>query len=124
MDLLQGLDIVYIPKFKDIASRNMQFIIDVFTEKERLVCTRLVNPFDSLAGRFAAKEALLKAIGIGFTTTGVFQDIEVTTEPSGRPAITFKGWIKGLINRRRIRKSTVSISHSADYAAASVILIA
>ncbi|MBF0591548.1 MAG: holo-ACP synthase [Nitrospirae bacterium] len=124
MRLFQGLDIVYIPRFKDVASRNTQFMMDIFTEKERMVCMRLNRPYESLAGRFAAKEAMLKAIGIGFTTMGVFQDIEVDNQPSGRPTLTLKGWIRALMNRRNIEEATVSISHTADYAAATVILLA
>ncbi|KJU81622.1 holo-[acyl-carrier protein] synthase [Candidatus Magnetobacterium bavaricum] len=124
MRLFQGLDIVYIPKFKDVASRNARFIVDIFTEKERMTCMQLARPYVSLAGRFAAKEAMLKAFGIGFTTTGIFQDIEVSNQPSGRPTLTLRGWISTLMKRRSIKEATVSISHSADYAAATVILLA
>ncbi|MBF0608467.1 MAG: holo-ACP synthase [Candidatus Magnetobacterium sp. LHC-1] len=123
MRLFQGLDIVYIPKFKDVADRNTRLVTDIFTEKERITCMQLARPYVSLAGRFAAKEAMLKAIGIGFIATGVFQNIEVSNQPSGKPTLTLRGWIKALMKRRNITEVTVSISHSADYAAATVILL-
>jgi holo-[acyl-carrier protein] synthase len=126
MKILQGIDIVKISHIKRIIQRNSNFIYDIFTERERSYCQSMKDPYIHYAGRFAAKESFMKAIGTGFSGTGIdnlFQEIEVVTAPSGRPELQVRGWAEKLSKKRKIRQYSVSISHAPDYAIASVILV-
>ncbi len=124
--LYQGVDIVEISKFKDILLRNNAFIQDIFTEQERVYCESRKKPYMHFAGRFAAKESCLKALGTGFSGSGIdhiFQEIEVIPDASGKPQLSVSGWAEKISKKRRIHQLSVSISHSADYAVATVILL-
>ena len=79
----QGVDIVDIRKFKDITLRNEQFIPDIFTQREQEYCLSRKDPYVHFAGRFAAKEACMKALGWGLSLTGIdnmFQEIEIVQQ--------------------------------------------
>ncbi|MBI5055165.1 MAG: holo-ACP synthase [Nitrospirae bacterium] len=126
MKIYQGIDIVGISKFRNIVLKNKNFMSDIFTEREREYCLSRKDPHIHFAGRFAVKEACLKALGIGMSGAGVdhyFQEIETVPGPSGKPVLSFTGWVKKMSRKRKINQLTVSISHSADYAVASVILV-
>ncbi|RJQ52668.1 MAG: holo-[acyl-carrier-protein] synthase [Nitrospiraceae bacterium] len=125
MKLYQGIDIVEVGKFRKVLLRNNNFMTDIFTDKERDYCLSKKDPDIHFAGRFAVKEAGLKALGIGMSGSGIdhaFQEIETVPGASGKPALSFRGWVKKISDKRGINQFTVSISHSADYAVASVIL--
>ena len=122
----QGVDLVELSKFKEVLQRNSEFVRDMFTERERAYCESMKDPTVHFAGRFAAKESYAKALGTGFSGTGVdhlFQEIEVTSNSSGKPEISVRGWAAKMAKKRKIRQSSVSISHTAHYAVASVILV-
>jgi holo-[acyl-carrier protein] synthase len=122
----QGVDIVDIAKFSAIISRHQGFVEDVFTEHEKAQCLSRRNPEVHLAGRFAAKEACLKALGKGLTVIGIdniLREIEVVTHGSGRPSLDLHGWAGKLSRKKLVDQLTVSISHSSNYAVASVILV-
>jgi holo-[acyl-carrier protein] synthase len=123
--IYQGVDLVGVAKFKDILKRNEGFISDIFTEAERNYCLSKKEPHVHFAGRFAAKEACMKALGVGLSGTGIdhtFQEIEVTSHSSGKPIISVSGWAAKSAAKKGINQLTVSISHSSDYAVATVIL--
>jgi holo-[acyl-carrier protein] synthase len=122
----QGIDIVEISKFKDILLRNSRFVADIFTERERQYCQSRRDPTLHFAGRFAAKESFLKALGTGISGQGIdhaFQEIEVLPAASGKPRISVSGWAAKIAKKKKIRQSSVSISHASSYAVAAVILI-
>ncbi len=126
MRIFQGVDIVEISKFKRVFLRNRDLVTDIFSEKERDYCLSKKDPYIHLAGRFAAKEASLKAMGIGMSGRGIdaiFREIEIVPESSGRPRLTFSGWAEKISRKKRINQLTVSISHSDNYAVATVILV-
>jgi holo-[acyl-carrier protein] synthase len=126
MQIYQGVDLVGVAKFKEIFQRNKDFISDIFTEEERDYCLSKKDPYIHFAGRFAAKEACMKALGIGLSGAGIdhtFQEIEVTSHSSGKPVISVNGWAAKVAAKKEIIQLTVSISHSSDYAVATVILI-
>lgn len=126
MRIYQGVDIVELSKFREIASRNDVFIADIFTEQERTYCQSMKDPYLHFAGRFAAKESYLKALGTGLSGAGidhVFQEIEVIPTASGRPEIKVSGWAEKMAKKRKIRQASVSISHASHYAVATVILV-
>ena len=125
MRIYQGVDIVEISKFKNVCINNKDFVSDIFSEKEIEYCLSKRNPYIHLAGRFAAKEASLKALGTGLSATGIdkaLREIEVVSESSGKPRLSFSGWTNNISNKRGISHLTVSISHTDNYAVAMVIL--
>jgi len=127
IQILQGVDLVEISKFKEILQRHSQFVFDIFTEQERAYCESKKNPYPHLAGRFAAKESYLKALGTGISASGIdsiFREIEVIPAASGKPGISVRGWAEKISKRRKISQCSLSISHTLHYAVATVILIA
>jgi len=122
----QGIDIVEITKLKKILLANRSFASDIFTEAERRYCESKKDPYRHYAGRFASKEAALKALGMGMSGTGIdktLKEIEVTTAPSGKPSLSLIGWTGKISKRKKISQHTVSISHSGKYAVATVMLV-
>ncbi len=122
----QGVDLVEISKFKEILQRHSQFVSDIFTERERAYCESMKDPYPHLAGRFAAKESYLKALGTGIAASGIdsmFQEIEVIPAASGKPGISVRGWAEKIAKRKKISQCSLSISHTLHYAVATVILI-
>jgi len=123
--ILQGIDIVPVSKIKGILLTRPQFAEEIFTDREREYCFSRPDPYVHLARRFAAKEACLKALGTGLSGSGIdgaLREIEVTSEKSGRPVLSVSGWTEKIGRRRKVHQYTVSISHSGDFAVASVIL--
>ncbi len=122
----QGVDIVEVPRFKKVFLSNKNFASDIFTEKEREYCLSKKDPYIHFAGRFAAKEAGAKALGTGIPGSGIghiFQEIEILPGASGKPVLSLSGWAAKTGRKKKINQLTVSISHSSDYAVASVIMV-
>lgn len=122
----QGVDIVDISRFKEFFRRNERFMPDVFTQRERESCKSGKYSHVTFAGRFAAKEACLKALGLGLSATGIdhiLQEIEIVRDKSGKPMLYLDGWAAKMSRRKKIYQHTVSISHSSNYAVATVILV-
>jgi holo-[acyl-carrier protein] synthase len=125
--ILQGIDIVAVSKMKKIMLARPEFASEIFSAMEREYCFSRPNPYVHLAGRFAAKEACLKALGTGLSGNGIdraLHEIEVVPGRSGKPELSLSGWTEKIGRRRKVYQVTVSISHSGDYAIASVILAA
>lgn len=115
-----GIDLVRIDRMKDAADKwGRRFLERIFTEKEITYCYRKTEPYPSLAVRFAAKEALIKAMGEGFIP---FTDIEITNDQDGRPSIRSKGRLEELFKERAIKRCHISLSHDKGYGIACVIL--
>jgi len=127
MQIHQGVDIVDIAHFRDVASRNADFLADIFTEGEREYCSSQKHADLHFAGRFAAKEACLKALGLGISSAGMghsLQEIEIIRHPSGRPGLALSGWAAAVSRKKGICQHTVSISHTSNTAVASVVMVA
>jgi holo-[acyl-carrier protein] synthase len=125
MKIYQGVDIVEISKLKKVFTNNKDFAMDIFTENERYYCLSKKDPFPHFAARFAAKEAGLKALGIGMSGIGIdttFQEIEIVRSKAGKPALSLRGWTGKISRKKNINQLTVSLSHSAHYAIATVIM--
>ena len=108
-----GIDIIEIDRVKAAVKKHgRSFLERVFTPRELEYCSsHKAFKFPELAVRFAAKEAYAKAIGTGIKGLR-WQDIEVVNNRQGKPLIALKGKIS--------KKAQVSLSHSRDYAVASV----
>jgi holo-[acyl-carrier protein] synthase len=123
----QGVDIVDITHFRDVAMRNTDFLADIFTKGEREYCLSQKSSDLHFAGRFAAKEACLKALGLGLSSAGLghsLKEIEIIHRPSGRPELSLSGWAATVSKRKKICQHTVSISHTDSTAVASVVMVA
>ena len=95
----------------------------VFTAAERAYCLDCKTPITRLAGRFAVKEAVLKALGTGWRGGIQWTDIETVPDPLGKPLTTLTGQTRELAARLGIQRLLVSISHAGEYAIASVIAV-
>lgn len=104
-----------------IERRGEAFLHRVYTEREIAYCERHRNRFERYAGRFAAKEAAMKALGTGWSHGVRWVDIEVARLPSGKPTLELRGETKAIAERLGARNITVSITHSGDWAFAQVI---
>jgi holo-[acyl-carrier protein] synthase len=95
----------------------------VFTPREIDYCQPKRNCFQHLAARFAAKEAVFKALGTGLSGGLHWTDAEVRNEPSGEPYLILSGPTKALAERLGVQTILVSLSHSRHYAIAQVMLL-
>jgi holo-[acyl-carrier protein] synthase len=123
MILGTGLDLVEVARIADLAARHGdRFLKRVFTDAELAYCLPRAGRNAHLAGRFAAKEAVFKALGTGWSETISWKQIEVLPGPSGAPEITLaRGALERLasLGGRRVH---ISITHTADLAAASAVI--
>lgn len=114
-----GVDIIEIDRIKDSVKRyGDSFLKKIFTDNEINYCTQKKGlRIPELAARFSAKEAYSKAMGVGFSGMGhkhgfSWKDVSVVNDKLGKPMIAFKGKI--------LKKAHLSLSHSRDYAVATV----
>jgi holo-[acyl-carrier protein] synthase len=116
-----GIDIVKIARIKEISEKwGDKFLRRVFTDSEIFYCYQKRNPYGSLAVRFAAKEALIKAIGSEVPVS--FTDIEVTNSSTGKPLLKVSGKLETFLKNRSIIKIHLSLSHEDEYGIASIVL--
>jgi holo-[acyl-carrier protein] synthase len=116
--LTTGVDIIEIPRIKQVLDRyGQRFLNRIFTPGEIEYCRgRALN----LAGRFAAKEATMKALGTGVRGVS-WKDIEVVRADSGAPSVKLHGRAEKRAERLQVTEISVSISHSREYAVAFVV---
>ena len=120
-----GTDIVEVDRIARLIDRHgVSFTHRVFTEKERAYCDRHKNAAQNYAGRWAAKEAAMKALGTGFVPPVGWHDFEVLPERSGAPTMAVTGGAAGVLKGRGGSGVLVTISHCRAYATATVILTA
>ncbi len=118
-----GLDLVHIPRVHALAERwRNRFLDRLYTDAERGYCFRQAKPYASLAGRFAAKEALLKALGTGWAKGLRWLDMQILNDFQGKPVATAQGGVATLMKRAGVTGVHISLSHDGDYAMAQVIL--
>jgi holo-[acyl-carrier protein] synthase len=108
-----GIDVVDVARFGESLERTPSMRERLFTESEQRL------PLGSLAGRFAAKEAMAKALG---APSGMsWRDAEVTNDPDGRPVMTLHGSVRARAEQMRVRAWHLSISHDGGIASAVVV---
>jgi len=116
--LTTGVDIIEIPRIKQVLDRyGQRFLNRVFTPDEIAYCR---GRAPNLAGRFAAKEAAMKALGTGVRGVS-WKDIEVIRADSGAPSLRLHGRAKKRAERLQMSEMSLSISHSREYAVAFVV---
>lgn len=119
-----GVDIIELVSINRLLERSGErFALRCFTSQERAACKNNVNRAQYLAGRLAAKEAVLKALGTGWSQNTSLLDIEVLRLASGQPTIQLHSRCKEIASELRISTWLISISHSTNYSVASVIAV-
>jgi holo-[acyl-carrier protein] synthase len=118
-----GIDLVETQRIADMLRDHGQRFLDrCFSPREQAYCAANAKRYvEHLAGRFAAKEAVLKALGTGWAKGIAWTDIEVLREPSGQPRIELSGECLKIAAAQGVRQWLVSISHVATHASASAI---
>ena len=122
--IAQGIDIVVCERIERIWHDHGQaFLKRIYTPAEQDYCVNCKTPVVRLAGRFAAKEAVLKALGTGWRGGIEFRDIETLPDPLGKPLVTLYRKTADLARTLGIEHLLVSISHAGEYAVASAIAV-
>ena len=117
-----GTDIVEISRVRSMIERHGEaFLERCFTDAERAYADKHRDGTTRYAGRWAAKEAVVKVLGTGFIKGITFHDVEVLPEPSGRPVVTLSGEAKDIADNMGITQILVTISHADEYATATAI---
>ena len=118
-----GFDATDIPRVREVFERyGERFLHRVFTDAEVAYCTRQRDPVPSLAGRFAAKEAAMKALGTGHTRGVLWRDIEVLRH-GGPPQLRLTGGALRRFEAMKGRRSLLTITHAETLAMAQVLLL-
>jgi holo-[acyl-carrier protein] synthase len=118
-----GVDIVEIERFRGILERlGDRFITRVFTSGEQKFCSERRDSAPHFAARFAAKEALFKALGTGWAKGIAWLDAEVQREGQEAPVLVLHGEAQKLSRAKNARTVHLSLSHTDQWAIATVIL--
>ena len=119
-----GVDLVQCSRIGAIWKRHGAHFLDrVFTPAEQDYCLDGKHAETRLAGRFAAKEAVLKALGTGWRGGIEWTDIETLPDPLGKPVTTLRGESLQVAGRIGVTHVLVSISHAGEYAVASAVAV-
>ncbi len=125
MDILGiGTDIVECPRIgKMVENHGELFLRRVYTDREIRYCQSRKHAIEHFAGRWAAKEAILKALGTGWSRGVAWTDIEVRNGPGGQPRVLVGGGAKEAAIRKGIGDILISISHCRTYATAYALAL-
>jgi len=116
-----GIDLIEIKRVKKVKERwGKRFLERVYTPKELEYCLKKRYPENSLAGRFAAKEAVMKALGTGLSSGVSWREIEILNDKKGKPEILLYGKTKKLLGKKKV---LISISHTKEDAIAQAVII-
>ena len=119
-----GIDLVDCPRIEEMVNRHGErFVQRVFTAKEQAYAEANKNRIEKLAGRFAAKEAVLKLMGTGWRGEIAWTDIEVVNNQAGQPEVGLSGEVERLARKLGIKHISVSITHTANFAIASAVAL-
>ena len=119
-----GIDLVDRPRIEQMLDRHGQRFLDrVFTAGEQAYAQANRDKVEKLAGRFAAKEAVIKLMGTGWRDKIAWTDIEVINNQAGQPEVTLTGEVEKLAEGLGIKHISVSITHTANFAIASAVAL-
>lgn len=118
-----GVDIVEIARVRRILERTPSFASRVFSEDERSYCDATAAPEIHYATRFAAKEAVVKALGTGFSRGIGVRDIEVRRNAKGRPYVVLSGRAREIAREQGVRELPLSLSYTHTDAVACAMAI-
>lgn len=117
-----GVDIAEVARIQGAIERHGEaFLRRVYTAAERQYCEEFRNKYERYAGRFAAKEAAMKALGMGWRRGVRWVDFEVVREATGRPTIRLDGEARKIADGIGVKRIALSITHTESQALAQVI---
>jgi len=120
--IAHGIDMVECSRLQGAIDRHGQkFLQRVFTQGELDYCMRRKRRIEHLAGRFAAKEAVLKVLGTGWRNGIRWTDVEVLNAPSGQPHVSLTGRCRQIAREIGLESILISISHIHSHAIASAV---
>ena len=117
-----GIDAVEVDRFRQVLARTPGVARRLFTESERAYGNRKRDPAERLAARFAAKEAVMKALGVGLGAFA-FHDVEVVRAPSGQPMLELRGRAEALAKQRGVTGWRLSLTHTHRVAEAVAVAL-
>lgn len=121
----QGIDLIECARVGEVLERHGErFLERILTPAERAYIATKREPLPHIAGRFAAKEAILKVLGTGWRGQISWNDVEVLNDSAGQPLVALSGECARVAARRGIGRVIVSITHTKNYAAAAAIGLA
>jgi holo-[acyl-carrier protein] synthase len=119
-----GIDIVENERIRTMLTRHGDRFLDrVFTDDEREYCGRMRDPAPHYAARFAAKEAVSKALGTGIGHDIEWREIEVIRSESGKPSVVLTGSGAATAERLGVTQILITLSHTEHYAVAQAMLV-
>ena len=119
-----GVDIVEVARIEEsIARHGEHFLRRVFTEEEIAYCSKMKTPGPNYAARFAAKEAVSKAFGVGIGAELGWLEIEICRQENGAPFIALHGQAADFARLRGAGEIHLSLSHTAACAVAQVVIV-
>jgi holo-[acyl-carrier protein] synthase len=122
--IAHGIDLVDFGRIEKMLEKHPKRFLDrVFTPTEQTDADNTKNRIEKLAGRFAAKEAVMKLIGTGWRDGIAWTDIEVVNNPLGQPIVTITGKVKELADQQGVEQITLSITHTSNFAIASAVAL-
>lgn len=116
-----GIDIVAVERVQRLVTEHEGALGGLFTQRELAYCAGKRRRHEHLAARFAAKEAVLKALGTGLARRMRWTDVEVVNERNGRPTVNLAGAVASFAERHGLADLDVSLSHTEDMAIAQAI---
>ena len=122
--IAHGIDLVDFGRIEKMLEKHPRRFLDrVFTPTEQTDADNTRNRIEKLAGRFAAKEAVMKLVGTGWRDGIAWTDIEVVNNPLGQPIVTVTGKVKELADEKGVEQITLSITHTSNFAIASAVAL-
>ena len=119
-----GIDVVEVERIAAAIERHGEpFLAKLFTAEERKYCAVQKKPALHYAARFAAKEAVSKALGTGIGGQAGWLDLEITRDPSGAPKLVLSGNAADFATLNGITEIQISLTHAREYAAANAIAV-
>ncbi len=117
-----GVDIIEVDRIEQAHQRHGEAFLDrIYTDDEVNYCWDGAHPFQRFATRFAAKEAVLKALGVGWQNGTSFRDVGVIIDDLGAPSVELSGRSREISDQQGITSIHLSLSHDTHYAVAQAI---
>ncbi len=118
-----GVDMLEIERMERLIQRRPSVLTRVFTDEERAYCDARARPAEHYAARWAAREAVVKALGTGFAGGISFKDVSVVNGENGRPRAVLAGRALELAREQGVVEVAISISHTRDVAVANAVMV-
>lgn len=116
-----GVDMLEISRMAAAMRRHPNFLRRLFTDEERAYCEASVRPAEHYAARFAAREAVLKALGTGFSQGVGLKDVSVGRTEAGRPVCLLSGRAKEIADAQGVQEVALSLSFTHELAVANAV---